>query len=1548
MPGSTTPTDTLTANPDGTFTVDHALAPVRKRVGATWAKLDPTLVANPDGTISPRVTTSPVTMSGGGSGPLATLGSARRSLALSLPTAVPTALPKPTLAGATATYASVLPGVDLKVTVDAQGGVSEVLVIRDAAAAANPALTDLELGTAATGLSLAADPAGNITGKDAAGHVVIAAPAPMIWDSAEAPEKHAAAVPDPAGVSVDAANGLPLASSAAAPGEGAHQAKVKVALGKTASGKDAIKLTPDRSMFTSAATKWPVYFDPTFIAPSAGSQEPGWTTVTDYWSTTSFWKTSGNLKVGYCGWSYCNNDRNRSFVDVSVPSQIWGSTVLSSQINFNEVWSPSCTATPVELWSTGSIGAGTTWSNQPAWYSKVGTQSVAKGYSSGCPSGGVGFDITSVMQTAANNHAGDQTFGLRAGDESDAYGWKQFSSAVTVSTTYDHAPNTPNGLSTSPATACGGTPSTVGDGDVTLYAPLSDPDNGTLGAAFSLWNTATGAPIASSTFDQVSVTSGSTAVFTVHEAALKQSAGGAVTQFSWHVQASDYKFSSAWSATCTFDFDPTRQGAPSVTEPVNAKVGTPVSITIAKPLTGTVPSSYLYQLNGTAAQTVTAASGGATVTITPTRFTNILSVTSVSAGGNIGDTAVVEFNAAAATTQAPNDMTGHGIADLLTVGGVNGLPSGLWLAPGQAAAGATAGTGQVQTAATNIGVNGNGYSTADTASDYDGAQAITGHFNGSGFNDVLVYYPTGANAAGGAVISGTGDGSPLQPQYSGNENTLTRSLFVDPNGANPVQLATAGNASRQNLAYPDLIGVAGPAAGSGGYTLDLYPNGNGAYGAVDVLSNTAPDGTMNWNNWTIADTVMGDGSTAMFLWNRSTGALYLWTGLNGASAYANGGGALAYTQYLISTGWHANSSAGLQAADINHDGVPDLWTVGAGGTVTAWLVGGLSGTPTISAQSGQTLQTAAHTWLLNDQGTSGAAYGTAKDLTVTGGLNASTTNVTGNSGDLFSPDAKFGGSGDAVTTGPAVNTASDFTVSAWVKPDTANGVVLSQDGAHTSGFMLYPNTAGGDWAFCIATADTAGSWPYDCASGGTIQHGVWTRVTATYKASTGIMSLYLNGVNVGLTTHTAVSGITGPFHMGDYLNDNARASYYTGQLADVQTWNQVVPPTAPASADGYFVPLTPTRLLDTRNSAIGGYTGPVASGSTVSFQVLGAAGGAIPSTGVTAVAMSITAVGANNGGFLTAYPDGTPLPVSSTVNYGPAANITNGTIVPVGADGKVAIHSHGMDTGTTVQVLADVTGYFTTDSGVPGAGTYVPIAATRFLDTRNGTGRDGVTGPIASGSSLSLPIAGVAGIPAADVTGVVINLTTANSGGNGPLLAYADGTSTPTGTTVQTYASGSAVAAEAVVPVGADGKIAIYNGGLGTSTDIIGDVVGYFSTSTGGQKYHTLDATRLFDSRLTGGAITSTTPRAYLQTAVNAVNPTFVLNITATGASGIGNITAIPDGGVTNGTSGANYTAGGDVADMAVTATHNNMFDLAVQGAATQVVVDTNGYFATF
>ena len=152
----TTPTSVTVAQPDGQFATTASVLPVRVRRGGAWVRVSAVLHRTAGG-YRPAAIPSGLTLSAGGRGPLAVLTDASgRRLAFS----VPFGLPTPRVSGDTATYRGVRPGVDLVVTVSSQGGFSDVLVARNAAAAANPALRRLRLATAARGLRVAAGAAG--------------------------------------------------------------------------------------------------------------------------------------------------------------------------------------------------------------------------------------------------------------------------------------------------------------------------------------------------------------------------------------------------------------------------------------------------------------------------------------------------------------------------------------------------------------------------------------------------------------------------------------------------------------------------------------------------------------------------------------------------------------------------------------------------------------------------------------------------------------------------------------------------------------------------------------------------------------------------------------------------------------------------------------------------------------------------------------------------------------------------------------------------------------------------------------------------------------------------------------------------------------------------------------------------------------------------------------------------------------------------------------------------------------------------------------------
>ncbi|MEU5789141.1 hypothetical protein ABZ754_15610 [Micromonospora purpureochromogenes] len=242
-------------------------------------------------------------------------------------------------------------------------------------------------------------------------------------------------------------------------------------------------------------------------------------------------------------------------------------------------------------------------------------------------------------------------------------------------------------------------------------------------------------------------------------------------------------------------------------------------------------------------------------------------------------------------------------------------------------------------------------------------------------------------------------------------------------------------------------------------------------------------------------------------------------------------------------------------------------------------------------------------------------------------------------------------------------------------------------------------------------------------------------------------------------------------------------------------------------------PFTPTRVLDTRTGAA------LAANGERRLDL----SGRVP-VDATAAILNVTVTKPTASGVLKVYPDGSPVPVASNLNFVAGQTIPNLVIVPVVA-GKAMIRN--ASSGTT-HVVADLAGYF--GSAASGANqTYVPHGPHRIADSRNRTGwikpYDGPFTKYATASAdvlVSQQCDG--GCPAP--TAAVLNLTVTAPTAAGVLTAYPAGQAAPTASNVNFVARETA-SNLAVVKVGADGRIAAYNNSSG-STHVVVDQAGYF------------------------------------------------------------------------------------------------------------------------
>src|SRR6185503_18103293 len=134
------------------------------------------------------------------------------------------------------------------------------------------------------------------------------------------------------------------------------------------------------------------------------------------------------------------------------------------------------------------------------------------------------------------------------------------------------------------------------------------------------------------------------------------------------------------------------------------------------------------------------------------------------------------------------------------------------------------------------------------------------------------------------------------------------------------------------------------------------------------------------------------------------------------------------------------------------------------------------------------------------------------------------------------------------------------------------------------------------------------------------------------------------------------------------------------------------------------------------------------------------------------VVLNATVTNATGGSYMTVWPSGSPQPVASSMNWGPADTKANAATVKVGAAGKVSV----FNAVGTVDIIFNVVGYFTAGSG----SRFFPLSPARVLDSRPGEDApDAYTTPWSAGPGSVRPVtlAGVGGV-SANPAAVLANL----------------------------------------------------------------------------------------------------------------------------------------------------------------------------------------------
>ncbi|MFI7497870.1 LamG domain-containing protein [Streptomyces sp. NPDC049687] len=658
------------AEPDGTFTAREYTEPVRTVQGGKWVPVDATLVKRADGTWGPKAATVDLSFSAGQAGkPFVTMQRAGREFALTWPYGK---LPAPKVEGDTATYAEVLPGVDLTVRAEADG-FGHLLVVKTPEAAADPRLAKVDLGMTTDGLKVAEDATGAIVAEDSVvGGTVFHAGKPSMWDSAAVEEaatrkqgpkavakalKSAAAGADETTAATPTTTPGPQVAPEPAlegPGGGGRVAPLGVEVGK---GK--LSLVPDQKLLKGADTVFPVVIDPI----SRTTSRTSWTGVMSGMPGEQDWKYSGSAGVGKCPTDYnpvsCNGVGVRRVMFTMPLSFYKGKQILGATFSarVEHIYSASPTAEPIQLYRIGgqnySLTSSSSWSNtSDDWDDYL--QTVDKAISpTSCSSqanlhfeSGASGELTSEIKTAAAGGWSSMTLGLRAADESRFAEWKRICGNAYLSVKYNNLPRQikTSDMSTDPGGLCKwGSSREYSEVPPKLQAIASDPDHGNgqtdkVKVEFKVeWTDPTTKEAKSYTYltpDWLSPTTSTRFTHTV-KSSIPQN-----TVIYWSARATDGDGYGPWSydgdtaQRCEFMYDKTLPGKPNVLSKqypsdtvYHDGVGTYGTFTFAPNPNDSIPDTdvvkYRYAFDSTASPatvaTPSAAGGSVSVQWMPTR-----------------------------------------------------------------------------------------------------------------------------------------------------------------------------------------------------------------------------------------------------------------------------------------------------------------------------------------------------------------------------------------------------------------------------------------------------------------------------------------------------------------------------------------------------------------------------------------------------------------------------------------------------------------------------------------------------------------------------------------------------------------------------------------------------------------------------------------------------------------------------------------------------------------------------------------------------------------
>ncbi|CAN3702712.1 hypothetical protein MMX123_02742 [Microbacterium sp. MM2322] len=522
--------------------------PVRTRSDeGEWVPVDTTL-EYADGWWEPLASAAPVRFSAGGNDELSQVRTGTGEwLSETWPYG---SLPVPSVEGQTATYAEVLPGVDLKLTAT-ELGMASVYVVKTAAAVADPRMQDL--GVVLEGADVAVDETGTLIAKpDVEKADVLQASSPLWWDSS---------------------NG----GDAGSPGKDMVGRPVEHSV-----DDDGVNLDVSATIDEVDPT-YPIYVDPDWVSGQPNAWYVDWAHPDQ-----SYLSANADTVLRYGRWAEHGGYMFFQF-DISA---LAGKQILEAQLSTYQIEWAACPNEPMQVRTYGPQQAGFTWNqmNHSLWGNALDTKDPGDHNNCGGGPETVGWNVAQGVRDKLGD--GIVQFGFMPQNVNNPMSRRHYGRGATLYVNYNTPPNRPlDPRIESPVRQCGtaNAPAYVSGSSVVVSIDQTDPDEGNVDTNIYLFRAR----------DNADVTYTSTGLGAQGRRSVAFN-GLTDDTYWWTSRGSDWKIDgNEWGERCYFTVDNTRPAKPIIsTTATSFAVGKAVSVSMS----GTSDvAGYQYWLSYTAA-----------------------------------------------------------------------------------------------------------------------------------------------------------------------------------------------------------------------------------------------------------------------------------------------------------------------------------------------------------------------------------------------------------------------------------------------------------------------------------------------------------------------------------------------------------------------------------------------------------------------------------------------------------------------------------------------------------------------------------------------------------------------------------------------------------------------------------------------------------------------------------------------------------------------------------------------------------------------------------